>query len=92
MMDQVDIDEWVRSCLRKKRYDTRELADQVRGARQGKPGARAKLRSYFCHHCSGWHLTHRPQPPSYAAVSPHRPPGPRNGQSTTDTTQERTNS
>jgi hypothetical protein len=52
------IDSWARGCLNKRRYSTAALASRVAAGRirLGAP----MLRSYWCKHCSGWHLTSGP--------------------------------
>ena len=50
------IDEWVKTCLRKKRM-REEHADEVieRAAKEG-----TTLRKYLCPHCFAWHVTKKP--------------------------------
>lgn len=53
--------DWVRSCLRKRRYAAERDAYRV-GSKRSRPGARARapaLFAYYCRHCGGWHLTRR---------------------------------
>jgi len=49
------IDEWVKTCLRKKKL-TERYADEV--IERAKP---AKLYKYYCPHCFAWHITKKPR-------------------------------
>ena len=44
-------------CLKKKRYSTYDLVDNVRNKSSVKRGIPLKV--YFCPHCFGYHLTKR---------------------------------
>jgi len=47
--------QWVKSCLRKNRYETRDFALKVAKDIKGERGT--ELRVYYCEECSGFHLT-----------------------------------
>ena len=47
--------EWACSCLKKNRYETKEMAIKIK--RKSYRERRHKLRVYFCEHCNGWHVT-----------------------------------
>lgn len=44
------IDEWVKTCLRKKKLKE-QWADNIIKR------AKTPLRKYYCPHCAGWHVT-----------------------------------
>ena len=45
------------SCRSKRRYRTYEFAEKVRAKCEADRGA--KLRTYWCAYCNGWHITRR---------------------------------
>ena len=56
-MSDAELREWARSCLCKVRYYSADNAAKaaLKRMRRGAP----TLRSYYCAHCGGWHLTKR---------------------------------
>jgi len=44
------IDEWVKTCLRKKKLKEHWADDIIKRAD-------IPLRKYYCPHCEGWHIT-----------------------------------
>lgn len=49
-----NIDEWLKTCLHKKKY-SEATADELIGRIKKERGV--ILRKYSCPHCFGWHLT-----------------------------------
>lgn len=49
----------IRSCLKKKRYSNRELAETV--AKRSTIARGTPIYVYLCKHCGGYHLTHLPR-------------------------------
>jgi len=48
-------DEWIKTCIKKKRYSTEDFADTVIKKVLQERGT--QLHRYYCPHCFGWHLT-----------------------------------
>lgn len=44
------IEEWVKTCLRKKKLKESWADDIIKRAK-------IPLRKYYCPHCEGWHIT-----------------------------------
>lgn len=62
----------VASCYmcQKARFSTKGKAlkrlDEIDAERPRKPGRKLPIRTYFCRHCKGWHLTSSPYRPRRA--------------------------
>lgn len=52
-------DEWIKTCINKKRYPSENFADNVIKKVLADRGT--TLYKYFCPHCSAWHLTKTPR-------------------------------
>lgn len=59
LMERERLRKWARSCLRKCRYSTPRRA-QVAADRASRR-RHISIRTYYCEHCGGWHLTKQVQ-------------------------------
>lgn len=54
----------LRAC-NKRRFATKQLADarleEIDAERPRKPGRKLPIRSYYCRHCGGHHITSQPK-------------------------------
>lgn len=58
-MNDSQLGNLVRSCIKKRRYPTEQTA--LEGInRAHKNNSKDELRVYFCKHCLGYHITHKP--------------------------------
>ncbi|MGB0218337.1 MAG: hypothetical protein ACPGJF_03300 [Sinimarinibacterium flocculans] len=59
LLERERLRQWVRSCLSKCRYSSANRANAA--VRRARLRRRVVLRTYYCEHCGGWHLTKQVQ-------------------------------